>query len=115
MEESIQPVNLTILPHGWQCPIANGQSILEAALAAGIRLPSSCRNGTCRACICKLVEGEITYRIEWPGLSFDEKADAWMLPCVAVVAVVSVASVGAMTQNALVIQAPLAVKVSDED
>ena len=112
MEESIQPVNLTILPHGWQCPIANGQSILEAALAAGIRLPSSGRNGTCRACICKLVEGEITYRIEWPGLSFDEKADAWMLPCVAVV---SVDSVGAMTQNPLVIQAPLAVKVSDED
>ena len=56
---------------------------LAAAQAAGIKLPSSCRNGTCRACMCLMLEGEIAYRIEWPGLSRDEKEEGWILPCVA--------------------------------
>jgi len=60
-----------------------GQSILQAALAREVALPRSCRNGTCRACICKLEAGEIAYRIEWPGLSSEEKAEGWILPCVA--------------------------------
>ncbi|SDD75317.1 Ferredoxin [Cupriavidus sp. YR651] len=58
-------------------------SLLEAALLEGIRLPSSCRNGTCRACISKLHAGTVRYRIEWPGLSPDEKDDGFILPCVA--------------------------------
>jgi ferredoxin len=58
-------------------------SVLEAALAAGFKLASSCRNGTCRACMCQLLSGEIAYRIEWPGLSREEKLEGWMLPCVA--------------------------------
>ena len=74
---------LTIQPGGWQVPLAPGQSLLRAALAAGLRLPSSCRNGTCRACICKLVSGGIRYQVEWPGLLAQEKAEGWVLPCVA--------------------------------
>lgn len=57
--------------------------VLAAAQAAGIKLPSTCRNGTCRACMCLLLEGDIAYRIEWPGLSRDEKEEGWILPCVA--------------------------------
>ena len=48
-----------------------------------LKLGSSCRNGTCRTCMCRLLEGEVTYRIEWPGLSLEEKRDGFMLPCVA--------------------------------
>lgn len=58
-------------------------SLLEAALLDDVRLPSSCRNGTCRACISKLHSGSVRYRIEWPGLSPDEKDDGYILPCVA--------------------------------
>ena len=58
-------------------------TLLQAADAAGIELPSSCRNGTCRTCLCKLLAGEVRYRIEWPGVSVDEKAEGWILPCVA--------------------------------
>jgi len=58
-------------------------SILVAARAAGIAMVSSCRNGTCRACIAKLASGEVTYRIEWPGLSAQEKQAGYCLPCVA--------------------------------
>lgn len=58
-------------------------SLLEAALLEGLPLPSSCRNGTCRACLSKLHAGSVRYRIEWPGLSLDEKEDGYILPCVA--------------------------------
>ena len=57
--------------------------LLESALMDGVRLPSSCRNGTCRTCMCRLVSGEIAYRIEWPGLTPEEKAERFILPCVA--------------------------------
>jgi len=60
------------------------ETVLIAALAAGWCLPSSCRNGTCRSCICRLRAGEISYLIEWPGLSAEEKAEGWILPCVAI-------------------------------
>ena len=59
------------------------QPLLRAASTAGLELPSSCRNGTCRSCICRLLEGRIAYRIEWPGLLPEEKAQGWILPCVA--------------------------------
>ena len=58
-------------------------TLLEAAELSRIELPSSCRNGTCRTCVCRLVSGEVTYTIEWPGLSAEEKAEGYVLPCVA--------------------------------
>lgn len=74
---------LTILPLGATVPVAPGQSLLEAALAAGISLPRSCRNGTCRACRCQMLSGAVRYRIDWPGLSPDEREAGEILPCVA--------------------------------
>lgn len=76
-------VVLNIQPQGLAVPVAPGQSLLEAARAAGLRLRSSCRNGTCRACLCRLRSGRVHYRVEWPGLSPDERVDGWTLPCVA--------------------------------
>ena len=58
-------------------------TLLQAAELAGLTLASSCRNGTCRFCLCQLSSGQISYRIEWPGLSLDEKRDGYILPCVA--------------------------------
>ncbi|MFD2273016.1 2Fe-2S iron-sulfur cluster-binding protein [Undibacterium arcticum] len=59
-------------------------SLLEVAQFADITLPSSCRNGTCRTCMCRLISGQVKYVIEWPGLSAEEKkADGYILPCVA--------------------------------
>lgn len=72
-----------VAPAGWSFAAPAGQPLLKAALAAGIRLPSSCRNGTCRACLCRLSRGRVAYRIEWPGLSAEEKREGWILPCVA--------------------------------
>ena len=129
---------LTVLPNGWQVPAAPHHSLLQAARAAGVSLPSACRNGSCRACLCRLVSGSIHYQIDqepvglgasqarsgpsedsfcricrpivqlwdkkrvkngplrpfrsrrspsptgsWLGLLAEEKADSWILPCVA--------------------------------
>ena len=62
------------------------QTLLASALAAGIELRSSCRNGTCRACLCRVTAGQhhLRYRVDWPGLSPEERAEGgWTLPCVA--------------------------------
>ncbi len=44
---------------------------------------SSCRNGTCRTCIGKLQKGRVRYEIEWPGITTEEQAEGYVLPCVA--------------------------------
>jgi ferredoxin len=70
-------------PSGLYFETDAGTTLLKAAEAAGIELPSSCRNGTCRTCICLRLSGETRHTIEWPGLSAEEKAEGWILPCVA--------------------------------
>jgi ferredoxin len=70
-------------PQGAIFDCAPDQPLLLAGLAAGLTLPWSCRNGTCRTCICRVVEGRADHRIPWPGLSAEEKAEGWILPCVA--------------------------------
>ena len=62
---------------------APDEPILQAAARAGVALPSSCRNGTCRTCLCQLLSGEVVYLIQWPGLLPEEKAEGWILPCIA--------------------------------
>ena len=78
-----QDFSIEIAPQGWRFDCAATQTLLLAALAHGHALPHSCRNGSCRACLAQLLEGQIEYRIEWPGLSPEEKAEGCVLPCVA--------------------------------
>jgi ferredoxin len=90
MSQAIAPAQQTgdfvaTLPvQGWQFQLTAGSTVLAAALAAGISLPSSCRNGSCRTCMCQLLSGQVAYTIEWPGISRDERQDGLILPCVAV-------------------------------
>lgn len=83
MTDEARAYALVIEPGGHFVAVRDGVSLLEAALQAGLSLPRSCRNGTCRACMCRLVDGEIAYRVDWPGLTKEEKAEGWILPCVA--------------------------------
>src|SRR5512146_2597753 len=59
------------------------QPLLLSAEQSGLQVPSACRNGTCRTCMCQLRSGRVRYRIQWPGLSREEKAEGWILPCIA--------------------------------
>lgn len=72
-----------ILPQGWTFEAAADSSVFQSAREAGIRLPTSCRNGTCRACMSQLRSGTVAYRIERPGLTREERDEGWILPCVA--------------------------------
>ena len=83
MDDRPQRHWMTVLPGGWRVPVAAGQTLLQAALDAGVRLPRSCRNGTCRACLARVVSGRSHHGIDWPGLLAEEIADGWVLPCVA--------------------------------
>ena len=58
-------------------------SLFSAMTRAGIAWPVSCRNGTCRTCMARLLQGQVRYEIPWPGLSAEEKASGYCLPCVA--------------------------------
>ena len=64
-------------------PAPGDLPILIAAEQAGFMMASSCRNGTCRTCLCRLRRGRVSYRIEWPGLSAEEKSQNYILPCIA--------------------------------
>ena len=74
---------VVIEPQGWAFEAVAGVSLVESARLAGIVLPTSCRNGTCRTCLCQLTSGRVRHLIEWPGLSAEEKLDGFILPCVA--------------------------------
>jgi len=75
---------IVFVPSGLACTSDGIASVLVSAEAAGISLPSACRNGTCRTCLCRMQSGSVRYRIDWPGLSADEKRDGDILTCVAV-------------------------------
>ena len=74
---------VTLMPLGASFSAQEDTTLLQALEAAGLDAPNSCRNGTCRTCICRLQSGTVAYTIEWPGLSFDEKREGYILPCVA--------------------------------
>lgn len=59
------------------------ENLLTALEMGGSNWPSSCRNGACRTCIGQLRQGTVRYAMEWPGLSPEEKAQGYILPCVA--------------------------------
>jgi len=69
--------------NGQQFDAWSDQPLLVSLEQGSINWPSSCRNGTCRTCIAQLVRGQVRYEIEWPGLSAEEKAEGYALPCVA--------------------------------
>lgn len=51
---------VTVRPSGRQFTVEDGETILAAALRAGIGLPYGCKSGTCGTCKCMGVEGAWT-------------------------------------------------------
>ena len=52
---------LTIEPLGQTIEVEDGQSILDAALRAGIYLPHACCHGLCATCKVQVVDGEVDH------------------------------------------------------
>jgi ferredoxin len=81
---NVRLLKVRLAPSGLSFEAGEDETLLAAALRAGVALPNSCRNGTCRTCRCTVARGEVVHTIEWPGLSREERAEGWVLPCVAV-------------------------------
>jgi len=48
-------------PSGHEFPVADRQTLLDAALQHGVNLPYGCRIGSCGSCEARLISGEIDY------------------------------------------------------
>src|SRR5438445_11895545 len=71
-----------IEPHGHTVRVRAGQPLLEAALAAGLNLPHSCKSGHCSSCRALLRAGEIRYPGGRPaGLTAEEERTGHVLLC----------------------------------
>jgi CDP-4-dehydro-6-deoxyglucose reductase, E3 len=60
---------------------ADNESVLEAAVRAGVGLPSECGFGACGTCRVRLVSGGVRYDEPPPGLSDEEAAAGYALAC----------------------------------
>ena len=93
---------MRIEPHQRTLRIAAAQPVLEAALAAGLNLPHSCKSGHCGSCRARLLSGSIRYPNGRPlGLTAEEERGGHVLLCQA----------RALTD--LVVQARLIASVAD--
>ena len=63
--------------------VDDGETILAAALRAGVNYPAACEQGTCATCKSRLLEGEVHLLQHSPfALSAEERAEGLVLACV---------------------------------
>lgn len=78
-------MRLTLIPQNRVFEVAAGRPLLDAAFAAHVNLPHSCRGGQCGSCRARLVSGEVDYPRGPPlGLTAEERAEGYVLLCQAV-------------------------------
>jgi ring-1,2-phenylacetyl-CoA epoxidase subunit PaaE len=63
-----------------EVPVAEGESILDAALRAGMDLPFACKGGMCSTCRAKLVEGDAPMEVNYSLEPWELKA-GFILTC----------------------------------
>ena len=79
--QSATESTVTFLDRDAQVIVHEGQTILEAALEAGLDLDFSCTVGGCAACALQVVAGDVVY--DGPNcLSDAERASGMCLACV---------------------------------
>ncbi len=77
-----QPASLTINGSDQVIDVQKNETILSAALRAGIAFPNSCRVGGCASCKCKLSQGEVRELTESSYvLSKEELEQGYILAC----------------------------------
>lgn len=63
------------------CAVLEGQTLLEAASAAGVQIPSACHQGQCGTCKTRLLDGQVRMTAEdW--LDQESKSLGFILTCV---------------------------------
>ena len=78
------PCQITLQPSGHQFNAETTETLLEAALNAGINLPYGCRSGACGACKGRVVQGEVDLGTFQPStLTEEDRAKGRALLCTA--------------------------------
>jgi CDP-4-dehydro-6-deoxyglucose reductase len=72
---------VTLHPSGRQFDAEPGQTLLQAALDAGVHLPYNCRAGHCGVCRGRVVEGDVRVDAFTAGLNEGQRADGHVLLC----------------------------------
>ncbi len=75
---------VSVAPSGRQFDCEAGETLLAAAMRAGVNLPYGCKNGACGSCKGKIVSGTVELGLHQErALSADEKAAGLSLFCCA--------------------------------
>ena len=72
------------LVDGQAFEVAPGETVLAAALRAGLEIAYSCRSGTCRTCISRVVSGSVEHDPAYADdllIDEDEVAAGYRLLC----------------------------------
>jgi ferredoxin len=75
---------MVTLTNGYSFEVFPNETVLDAAIRAGIPIPYSCRSGTCRTCISRVISGSIEHDPEYLDdllIDQDEVADGYRLLC----------------------------------
>jgi CDP-4-dehydro-6-deoxyglucose reductase len=75
---------ITVQPSGHHFECESGETVLAAAIRAGIGLPYGCKNGACGSCKGKVVAGSVEHKAhQQRALPEQEAADGFALFCCA--------------------------------
>jgi CDP-4-dehydro-6-deoxyglucose reductase len=69
------------LSNGTRYSAEPGTTLLDAALAQGLVLEHSCRNGRCGSCKARVLEGQVSALREASSLTAQEAESGWVLTC----------------------------------
>ncbi|MCC7641574.1 MULTISPECIES: CDP-6-deoxy-delta-3,4-glucoseen reductase [unclassified Janthinobacterium] len=76
---------ITVQPSGHQFSCEADETVLSAAIRAGVGLPYSCKSGACSSCKGKIVSGNVQHKpYQTRSLTEDEAAAGYSLLCCAV-------------------------------
>jgi CDP-4-dehydro-6-deoxyglucose reductase len=76
---------ITVQPSGHQFDCEGDETVLAAAILAGVGLPYGCKNGACGSCKGKVIEGSVEHKPHQPrALTELEKAQGFALFCCAI-------------------------------
>ena len=74
------PLTVTLDGATSEIDLAPGQTVLEAAEAAGLEAPWSCRAGVCSTCRCRVTDGAVEMDANH-AIEDDELRDGYVLSC----------------------------------
>ena len=76
---------MTVQPSGHQFSCEEDETVLAAAMRAGVGLPYGCKNGACSSCKGKVVSGAVSHKAhQRRALSEEEEAGGMSLFCCAI-------------------------------